>query len=777
MKTKSLGLWVGTMGGGINILKPDGTYKNIGIAQGFMPKIVFGIIEDISSNNVWMSTDDGVYYYDWEKAFFKKVDIFDMERIGSFYPKSCFRTAEGEIVFGGTKGFVLFNPHNIHQNMQEPKVFFTDFQINNNSIKPGNNTILKQDISVMGVNRSDDHITLSYDQSHIRVYFSCDSYLNSSKNRFAYRLVGGVGYGDWQILPLEQRFVQFSNLTSGSYTLEVKAANNDGLWGKQISALNFEIKPAPWFSPWAFIFYFFLFVSFIVIVYKLYANKRIFDHRLKLEQMKEQKMNELIQLRTDFFTNISHDLKTPLTLIVNPLNRLKNALPDDSSGVKYVHLIERNVIKIQRMISQLLQFREIESKKITLNPQQGNLVKYVRDIFSLFEPYAERKFIATNFTAFKEDLLVYFDYDVVEKILFNLISNAIKYSPEGETVSLSVALASEKDVISLAEAYSVEKNDIDCISIEVVNTGVEIDDDQKLKLFKSFSRLSDKIPVFESSTGLGLSIVKELVEALNGNIILDSANKRVSFRVIMPFSKVQSKNIERKPFSYDYTLSELKNIDVNAEENVDESGHNKRRAYDIVVVEDNADLRIYMEKELSVYYNVYVASNGEEGINLIHRINPQVIITDLRMPKMDGFELSKMIKSDIKTSHIPIIIISALGNNPLHKVQSLKDGADIFIEKPFDINFLKEQVKNLIKSRELLKERYSKKIVAEPSRVTFSSIDEDLLKKAIGFVEKNIDNPEYNVESFVSDMGGSRTLLYRKINEITGMSIKPQIRN
>ena len=772
-KTKNSELWLGTMGGGINILRSNGTYENIGAAQGFAPKIVFGIVEELSSDNIWMSTDDGVYYYEREKNRFKKVDIFDMERIGSFYPRSCFRTSAGEIVFGGTKGFVLFNPRNIYQNMQEPKVFFTDFQINNNSIKPDDGTILKRDISVMGVNRfPDDHITLSYDQSHLRIYFSCDSYLNSFKNRFAYRLIGGTGYEEWQVLPLEQRFVQFSNLTPGSYTLELKATNNDGLWGKQITSLDFEIKPAPWFSPWAFVLYFLLLISFIVIIYKLYANKKIFDHRLKLEQIKEQKMNELIQLRTDFFTNISHDLKTPLTLILNPLSQLKSTLPDDASGVKYVHLIERNVIKIQRMISQLLQFREIESKKITLNPQQGDLIKYIKDIFSLFEPYAERKFLATNFMAFKPNLLVYFDYDIIEKILFNLISNAIKYSPEGESVTLNVNLANEEDCIALEKSYPIEKNNVECVSIEVVNTGVEINDDQKHKLFKSFSRLSDKIPVFENSTGLGLSIVKELVEALKGNIILDSSNKRVSFRVVIPFSKVQSKGIGEKAFTYAYTLSELKNIDVNVEENTEESGSNKRKTYDIVIVEDSADLRKYMEKELSAYYNVYVASNGEEGINLIHRINPQVIITDLMMPKMDGFELSKMLKLDIKTSHIPIIIISALGNNPEHKVQSLKDGADIFIEKPFDINFLKEQVKNLIKSRELLKEHYSKKIVAEPSRITFSSIDEDLLKKAIGFVEKNIDNPEYNVEAFVSDMGGSRTLLYRKINEITGMSIK-----
>ena len=291
-----------------------------------------------------------------------------------------------------------------------------------------------------------------------------------------------------------------------------------------------------------------------------------------------------------------------------------------------------------------MQFREIESKKITLNPQQGNLVKYIRDIFSLFEPYAERKFIATNFATFKQDLVVYFDYDIVEKILFNLISNAIKYSPEGEAVSLNITLASEKDVVSLEKVYSIGKSDVDYVSIEVINTGVEIDEDQKHRLFKSFSRLSDKIPVFESSTGLGLSIVKELVEALNGNIILDSANKRVSFRIVIPFSKVQNKSIEDKSFTYDYTLSELKNIDVNTEENVEGSGRDKRKAYDIVIVEDSADLRIYMEKELSVYYNVYIASNGEEGISLVHRINPQIVITDLMMPKMDGWEVCREIR-------------------------------------------------------------------------------------------------------------------------------------
>ncbi len=765
-------LYVGTMGGGINILSNDGTYKNIGTDQGFYPKTVFAIEEEKNSGSIWFGTNEGVYFYDNFIGKFIKADIFDSDKYGSFYPKSSFYTSRGEIIFGGTKGFFLFNPNNIRQNKLQPKVFFTDFLINNNEIKPGLNSVLKKDISVMNMEKSHNEniITLTHKQSHIRIHFSSNSYLNSSKNRFVYKLNSRGKTEEWQVLPAEQRFVQFSNLTPGTYTLEVKGTNNDGVWGNQISSLRFKIKPAPWFSIWAVILYIILIFSFITVVYRSYANKKIFQHRLKLEKMKEQKMNELIQLRIDFFTNISHDLKTPLTLILNPLNRLKSVISEDESAIKYVKLIERNVARIQRMISQLLQFREIESRKVTLNPQQGDMVKYVLDIFSLFIPYAEKKFISTSIESFKENLIVSFDYDTIEKILFNLISNAIKYSPEGESISLRIVEASEKDIQLLEQRYKQSRN-AEYISIEITNTGIEIGDEQKSRLFKSFSRLSDKIPVFENSTGLGLSIVKELVEALKGSISLESGNKKVIFRVVIPFAKVQHTISQIKPFSYDYTVSELRNIDIEPENN-GESAKDSKKANDIVVVEDNPDLRDYMKKELSEFYNVYIAPDGKEGIKLVYRINPQVVVTDLMMPKLDGFELSKILKSDIKTSHIPIIIISALGDNPKHKVQSLKDGADIFIEKPFDINFLKEQITNLIRSRQMLKEKYSKKFVAEPSRITFSSIDEELLKKAITFIEKNIDNPDYNVESFVTDMGGSRTLLYRKINEITGMSIK-----
>lgn len=763
-------LYVGTMGGGINILMRDGSYENVGKSKGFLPQNVFSIEEEPNSGDVWFATDVGVYCYRNKENNYEKVDAFDVDQYGAFYPRSSFVTSKGEIVFGGTKGFFLFDPNEIHLNLQDSKVFFTNLFINDEDIKPTGNSILERDISVMNDAWNDEVIVLNHRQSYVRVHFSSNSYLNSSKNRFAYRLSShrNVETKVWQELHQGQRFVQFSDLPPGNYTLEVKGANNDGVWGSSISILQFKIKPAPWFSVWAFILYLVFVSAFVSVAYRMYVNRKILQHKLKLERMKEQKMSELNRLRVDFFTNISHDLKTPLTLILSPLSRLKKVVSEDEIAMKYVCLIERNVARIQRMISQLLQFREIESRKVTLNPQPGDLIRYVMDIFSLFVPYAERKLISTSIESYQENLFVDFDHDVLEKILFNLISNAIKYSPEGEMVSLSIMGASDGDVMRLKMPRCSER--MECVSIEVLNTGIEINEEQQKKLFRSYARLSDRIPVFESSTGLGLSIVKELVEILGGFVEMESKDLKVVFRVVFPFIKNERVILETKPMNYEYTISELKNIDVSVE-NI-ESEKKARKAHDVVVIEDNVDLRGYIKKELSEYYNIYVAANGEDGIRLVQRVNPSVVVTDLKMPQMNGFELSKKLKSDIKTSHIPIVVISALGDNSQHRVQSLKAGADIFIEKPFDLIFLKEQIDSLIKSRNLWREKFSKKFVAEPSRVTFSSADEEFLKKAVAYIEKNIDNSDYNVETFVADMGISRTLLYKKVNEITGMSIK-----
>jgi signal transduction histidine kinase/DNA-binding response OmpR family regulator/ligand-binding sensor domain-containing protein len=767
--TSDSSIWFGTQGGGINKLGKDGSYVNYGEKEGLLGKTVFGILEDTDSKDMWFSTNDGLYYHDNKNKTIKKFPINISDLCGAFYLRSCFKTAKGEMLFGGTNGFIMFTPSKIKQNNQKPKVFFTDLLINNKKIFPGiEKSPLIQSISTLSYSESNNNkIILTHKQSNIEIKVSTNSYLQAEKNRYSYRM---VGLSDkWYLLPQGQKSVQFFNLPAGKYKFEVKAANNDGLWGDDISILYFEIKPSPFLSIWAYLFYTILLLFIVYFIWRYFTNKKIYEHRLGMEQLKEQNMKKLSQARINFFTNISHDLKTPLTLVIDPLKQLKELLPENesSNANAYVLLIEKNVNRIQRMISQILQFREIESQKITINEQSGELIEYIRDIFSLFEIYANRRGIKTSFNSHKEYFYSKFDHEVIEKIFTNLFSNAIKYSTENGFIEVKISKTTSA-VLSNLELTS--NDEYEYVSVAITNTGEEIPEDKKKMIFESFNRLTSGRPAFEKSTGLGLAIVKELVSYMEGEVVLDSGDSKVTFTVVLPFT-LTAANPENRMTSYDYTISEIDNIFDEAEE-IHLIENKRRKGYSIVVVEDDSSLRSYMEQRLSEQYNVYTAVNGNEGIAKAEKIFPQVVITDIMMPEADGFEVCRKLRSNIKTSHIPIIVLSALGKNTENKIKALESGANVFIDKPFDMDYLLQQVDNLIKNQNELKERYSKKYVAEPSKVTFSSTDEDLLKKAMKHIETNISKIDYNVEAFVSDMGISRTLLYQKINDILGMSIK-----
>lgn len=765
--TSDSDIWFGTRGGGVNRLSKDGQYVNFSDKDGLLGKTVFGILEDNASRDVWFSTSDGLYYYDSKTERINKSQINNPSLCGAFYVRACYKTSKGEMLFGGTDGFIMFSPREVKYNNQKPKVFFTELLINNEKITPDSkDSPLKKDITTLSLSEdAGDKIVLSHNQSNIEIRVSTNSYLNAEKNQYAYRM---LGLSDkWNLLPRGQKTIQFFNLPAGDYTFEVKAANNDGLWGDEISVLHLQVKPSPFFSVWAYIIYFILLLYVAYFIWRYFTNKKIFKSRLEMEQLKEQNMKKLTQARINFFTNISHDLKTPLTLVVDPLKQLKDRMPDDQSLTAYVHLIEKNVNRIQRMISQLLQFREIESQKITFNNQPGDLSRYINDIFSLFELYANKKGIETDVSSEIGEFHAKFDHDAIEKIFTNLFSNAIKYTSENGYVGVKINKLTKEEVAGLALPL---KTYTEYVSIAVTNTDAEIPDDQKEKIFDSFHRLTSGKPAFEESTGLGLAIVKELVTSLDGKIMLYSADSKVTFTIVLPFT-LNAEDTDSDIVSYEYTISEIDNILAESQE-MKSCDNRSRKAYSIVIVEDDADLRNYMEQRLSEYYNVYTAVNGNEGIVKIEKILPQIVITDLMMPEADGFSVCRTLRSNIKTSHIPIIVLSAVGKNTENKIKALESGANVFIDKPFDMDFLLKQVDNLIKNQNELKELYSKKYIAEPSKITISSMDEELLKKAMEHIEQNISNNDYNVESFVSDMAIGRTLLYQKINDITGMSIK-----
>lgn len=767
--TSESDIWFGTRGGGINRLNKDGSYVNFDEKDGLNGKTVFGILEDTSSKDIWFSTNDGLYYYDYKTEKIYKSQIDNLKLCGAFYVRACYKTSKGEMLFGGTDGFILFTPGKIKYNNLKPKVFFTDFLINNKRIIPNTkDSPLKKDISTLSHSKDNDNkIRLSYKQTNIEICVSTNNYLHAEKNQYAYRMLGLSD--EWNLLPKGQKTIQFFNLPARNYTFEVKAANNDGLWSDEVSALHFEVEPSPFLSVWAYLVYSILLLLIVYFIWRYFTNNKIFKNRLEMEQIKEQNMKKLIQARINFFTNISHDLKTPLTLVVDPLKQLRERLPEDKSLNPYILLIEKNVNRIQRTISQLLQFREIESQKITLNQQPGELIKYLDNIFSLFELYANKKGIETDISSQFESFYTKFDHDVIEKIFTNLFSNAIKYTSENGYVGVKISEAIQEEIAGLESSIKTKPN-TKFISITITNTGAEISDDKKDSIFESFSRLTSHRPEFEESTGLGLAIVKELVETLEGTIILNSGNSKVSFTIVLPF-ELNTEKTDSNIISYDYTISEIDNILAESEE-IDLLDKRNRKAYNIVVIEDDPNLRSYIEQRLSEYYNVYTATNGNEGIAKVEKVRPQIVITDLMMPEADGFDVCHSLHSNIQTSHIPIIVLSALGKNTENKIKALESGASVFIDKPFDMDFLLKQVNNLIKNQNELKELYSKKYIAEPSKITISSMDEELLKRAMEQIEQNISNSDYTVESFVSDMGIGRTLLYQKINDIVGMSIK-----
>ena len=761
-------IWFGTLGKGVNVLKKDGTYINYSHLNGMPAKMVFGILEDDNTQNIWFSTGNGLYFFNSKTKKFLKARFYKENSCGSFYLRSAAKTEAGELLFGGTNGFLIFDPAYLNRNFQKPKVFFTGFFVNNKLVtNKSDGSPLIKDLATLS-NREEDRIQLGSNQSNVEIHFSANSYLAADKNEFAYRMRGLED--KWQTTNAKQKSVQFLNLPGGDYTFEIKAANNDGVWGDQISRLYIHVDPPFFLSWWAYCLYAMIIAGLLFFIMRYYTNKRVFKERLALEVLKEQNMRELNQARTDFFTNISHDLKTPLTLILQPLKQLKeNASVKNEQVAGYMNLIEKNITRIQRMISQLLRFREIESQKITLNPQRGDFINFVKDLFGLFELYANNKEIETSLVCHQESAVLAFDYDIIEKILTNLFSNALKYTPNKGYVGVRIYHSTEQEKQLLKE--QLDANQTEYLSIEVLNSGDGFSEEQIATLFTSFNRLSFQRPTFEESSGLGLAIVKELVEVLHGKIWMVNKMDKISFTVMLPFSK-QAGAGDMQSNVYDYTISEIDDILLQNTDIPETGVAGARKLNSILLIEDDQQMRAYLEQRLAEKYNVYTASDGMEGQIKAEKIYPQLIITDLVMPRCNGLDFCKSLRQNFKTSHIPVIMISGNGEDNQNRIKALEYGASVFIDKPFDVNYLLQQIENILKNQQELKEKYSKRILVDPSNVTVTSMDEELLIKAMKVIEENIANANYSVEDFVSDMNVGRTILYQKIHDIVGMSIK-----
>jgi signal transduction histidine kinase/DNA-binding response OmpR family regulator len=595
------------------------------------------------------------------------------------------------------------------------------------------------------------------------------------KNRFAYQL---EGYDkNWNFTTADQRIASFSNLSPGNYTFHLKASNNDGLWNDEMKSINLEILAPPWKSWWAYIIYLFVLSLMMFIGLRVYYVRKKFREQLQLERLSKEKISELNRIKIQFFTNISHEFKTPLTLISGPLKKILTTISNDSDIESDIKLVQRNVTRLHNLINQLMDFRTIENKKMKVNSRNGDVVQFVKELLSLFSPLMEEHRIQFTFECGHENFLTQFDHDIFEKIFFNLISNAVKFTPAGGNINVSLNVQKTNN---RKENLLHDIKESETLNFQISNSGAKIPESQIQYIFDNYFHIEKhNNSALQKGSGVGLAFTKELVELLNGDITVSSTEQHTCFQVRIPLvsnSEEKSQGVDNHVTTHNFDYSqELVNL-LETEKKQNRFKIKNTKLTPILIVEDNQDLQVHLFDLFHLEYNVYVGSDGIEGLHLASQKKPVLIISDVMMPKMNGTEMCRRLKSDILTSHIPIIMLSAF-NSQEQKYEGMESGADVYVEKPFDPDYLKLQVKNLIQSREAIRLAFSKKITAEPGTVQISSTDELFIQKAIQIIEKNMDNNEFNVESFVAEIGIGRTVLYQKIKALTDLSVNEFIQN
>jgi signal transduction histidine kinase/DNA-binding response OmpR family regulator len=551
---------------------------------------------------------------------------------------------------------------------------------------------------------------------------------------------------DWLYADGTQRRVTYTNLDPGHYVFRVKILNGDGVWSEE-KTLKINIAPPFWRTPIAYLLYTLAIFGILLLVRKITLDRIHMRFEMQQQRREAERAHAIEQLKTKFFTNVSHEFRTPLSLIISPLDKIiKNTSDDDQK--KQLNLVQRNAKRLLNLVNQLLDFRKIEVQGLKLYPSIGDIVKFAEDISYSFTDIAEKKSIQFSFSSNVETLEIYFDKDKIEKILFNLLSNAFKYTHNNGAVSVKLVYAPRPD-----------KEEDGTLSIEVQDNGIGIPADKHEKIFERFFQTDVPESMVNQGTGIGLAITKEFVRLHNGVITVKSEpEKGTCFTVTLPAKKIHEPSVHPATVPV-----EIEDDDQIAFE--ESQGNGKKKT--IVIVEDNEDLRFYLKENLRGQYHVEEATNGKEGWEKIKLVNPDLVVSDIMMPLMDGIELAKKIKTDTLTAHIPVILLTAMGSEE-KQIEGFHAGVNDYITKPFTFEILASRIKNLLAQQKLLQKRFQKQIEVNPSEVTVTPVDEKFLKQALEVVERFIGNPDFSVEDFSREMCMSRVALYKKILSLTG---------
>lgn len=746
-------LWIGTFGGGLNRFdRLSESFHAIREHDG-LPNDVVKSIEEDDRGSLWVSTLEGISQYSPESHTFANFGTDDGMQ-AAFNLGSSALASDGQLYFGGTNGFHVFDPAHLTQRADaDAPCLLTDLKIFNRSVQPGE--IIRDQLVLPTSVSETEEIVIPYSIDAFAFEFASLDFARSDKIRYAYRLEGVDG--QWQYTDASRRYAPYANLYQGTYRFQVRATHEDGTWSGPAAQVRVRVLTAPWKTPGAYAVYLLLLIAlgYGLRVYTL-ARWRLLNE-LKLERMERTQARELNEMKLRFFTNISHEIRTPLTLILGPLEQLIAANIADLSIRNQLQTMRTNANRLALLINQLLDFRKQETGHTRLKVVKADLVKFTREICLSFQEFAQRKQVRFQCEDAEPTLPLWFDPQQMEIILYNLLSNAIKFVPEGGRVRVRTATGP------------------DGAELTVENDGDPIPAEDLPFIFDRFYKFDREYAGNYLGSGIGLALTKGLVELHGGTISVESPpGGPTVFRIVFRMGKA---HFTEEQFATDFRSGEdVQHYRLPAgPETAGRPEPAGPEAPLLLLVEDNPDVRQYLTEIFRPAYRLLSAGEGAEGLRLALQHQPDVVVSDIMMPEMDGLELCRRLKTDITTSHIPVILLTAR-TSLVFRAEGLETGADDYVTKPFSPGILMLRVKNLIESRRRLRERFGSQLRLEPKEVTLTTPDEELLRKAIAIVERHMDDSTFDVNRFAHEIGMSRPVLYRKIPALTNYTPNEFIR-
>ena len=730
-------VWIGSESGLNKITFDDNrnfTIKNYSEKDGLTDISISGIQTD-NNGNLWISTICGLM------RFNISGETFEYFLTDFSFSKSCVCLSDPHSLFMGTDdGFILFDPSGITGNEYQPKVVITDFKLFNESTPIGE-PVNKDVILDESISRTKS-VKLNYKNNVFSLIFSALHFADPPNNKFAYKLNGFDA--DW-IQTDVNHTASYTNLNPGTYVFMVKTVNNSGVWSNNPAELKIIVLPPPWKTWWAYIGYALIIFSILYAMARYYIQQIKHRHQIEIEKREKEQLMNLNQAKLKFFTDVAHEFRTPLMLITAPIDELGaiGNLPDTAR--KKIDMANRNCKKLNYLVDELMTFRKIDQNKLSISVIKIEIVNYIRELFLNFQPVALQKNISFSFTPEIEKCTIYADPKSLEKIFNNLLSNAFKFTSENDAIHIKI--------------YLTEMATDVCIEIE--DTGKGIASENIDKVFERFYQVDLNM----AGTGIGLSLVKNLVELHQGRITVESElNRFTRFKVY--FNREVSIELEMTDF---YLNPDLPSLLVDCHPEPSNNNLLQNKDHSLLLVDDNPEVLEFLESIFEDKYQLQLAGNGLEAVHRVIIQEPDLIISDMMMPEMDGVEFCRRIKSDVATCHIPFILLTAKSSVE-NEIEGMEEGADAYITKPFHPSILKARVKNLIESRRKMIEKFNAGNIDSMRHITKNKIDRAFIQKILNHVTVNMTLDEFDVEELSAIVGMSRSNLYRKLKAITGQT-------